>query len=145
MSGEEGDSKITFTDAEQTSKTGINCFYSDGYGATGGPFTIPLESNSRPVPSTSLIEHAVYPNDTFTWEVDLGGFFSDSESDPLTFTFSGIPAPITTALVSGTTYRFESDVNSVFTGGSTSESFQITADDGYSLPVSINVNLNLDS
>ena len=141
----EGDSKIVFTDAEQTSKTGVSCFYSDGYGETEGPFTIPLESNLRPIPSTSLIEHSVYPNDTFTWEVDLGSFFSDPEGDALTFTFTGTPGSITTTLVSGTTYSFQSDVFTVFTGGSILESFQITADDGYSLPVSINVNLNLDT
>jgi hypothetical protein len=144
VSGEEGNAKIAFTDAEQTLKTGVSCFYSDGYGANGGPFTIPLESNLRPIPSTSLIEHSVYPNDTFTWEVDLGSFFADPESDTLSFTFSGMPASITSTLVSGSTYRFESDISLVFTGGSVQETFQITADDGYSLPDSINVNLNLD-
>jgi hypothetical protein len=131
--GYEGVSKLTVTSAQATGHTGFQIFLSDNIGGTRGPFLLPFTVDLSPVLSQPSVTQPIYPNDTFTWNVDLSTYITDPESDSLTFTFSSMPSDFTTTLVSGTTYN----IQSTFPISAADINFNIIADDGISTPTTL--------
>jgi hypothetical protein len=84
--------------------------------------------------------HTIYPNDDFTWDINLG-FFSDPEGDTLTYSFPGIPSAFTASSVSGTSYK----ITSAFPTSTADINFQFQATDGISKPRSIPVTIQVGS
>jgi hypothetical protein len=84
--------------------------------------------------------HTIYPNDDFTWNINLG-FFSDPEGDSLSYSFPGIPSGFTVTNVSGTNYK----ISSTFPTSTANINFQFQASDGISKPTTIPVTIKVGS
>lgn len=77
----------------------------------------------------------------FSWNINLGFFFSDPEGDSLTYSFPGIPSAFTVTNVSGTNYK----ITSTFPTSNANINFQFQASDGISKPASIPVTIKVGS
>jgi hypothetical protein len=139
--GYQATSKLSVTNAQTTTKTGFRIFLSDNIGTAGNSFLLPFTVNLSPVLSQSSVTQQIYPNDTFTWNVDLSTYITDPESNSLTFTFSGMPSGFTTTLISGTTYKIQSS----FPVSAADINFNIIANDGISAPATLPIIIQIAS
>lgn len=139
--GYEGTSHFNFTNIPQTSKTGFQIFLSDGIGSTSGFFQLDFVVNKRPTVLTPNLITQLYPADTLTWHINMATVFSDPESDPMTYTFSGLPSELSSTLVSGTIYLISGN----FPSSTADINFSVQADDGVSLPVSVPLTIQINS
>lgn len=141
QTGYEGTAHFNFTNVPLTSKTGFQIFLSDGIGSVSGFFLLEFEVNKRPTKMVPTLGSQLYPNDTLNWYLSLNTIFSDPESDPLTYTFTGLPAGLSSSFVSGEVYKISGD----FPTSTADIDFSVTADDGVSSPVSVPLKIQINS
>ena len=137
--GYEGDAKLIFTNIPVTDKTGFQIFLSDGIGSASNFFELSFNLNKRPVPSVPTITLDIYRNLNLTLDltIDMNAYFTDPESDVLTFSFQDVPVQLNIAHQSGSIYQFtgEFDISVV------DMNFTFKANDGVSLPSTIIVQI----
>jgi hypothetical protein len=143
--GIEGVSYIEFTEPDTTTHSGFNLMLSDGISSSQGPISIGFTINKSPVLSSNPVNLNVYPNQTFTLDIELlagqpdGGYFSDPEGQPLTFTSSEIPSEVSVTPLTSSKFQITADFSSTYPTSPLSLTF--TASDGASKSTNLQVTL----
>jgi len=135
--GSEGVSYLEFIEPDATSThTGFNFMLSDGISSSTGPVLIEFRFNKSPIVTQSVLDITVYPNDTFTQEIELQldpgieGYFSDPESTTLTYSTKNVDSSISVTGLTSSKYKIEADFTSAFPSSAISLTF--SASDGVS-------------
>lgn len=141
--GIEGVAYIDFIEPTPTTHTGFNFMLSDGISTSIGPILINFTFNKSPTVSSNPLNIEVYPNSTFTTTIDLSTYFSDPESQALTYSSHTLPSEVTTTAASSTQQKIDVDFTSAFPSSDITFYFQAT--DGSSKPTDLQVNLQPSS
>jgi hypothetical protein len=129
-SGSEGVSYLEFIEPTSTTHTGFNFMLSDGISSSTGPVLINFTFNQSPIVSPSSLDITIYPNETFTIQIELSTYFTDPESQTLTFSSKNLPTEVTTTALSFTQFQINADFTSSFP--SSDLTFFFSASDGAS-------------